>query len=274
MTAVAAAALFAAGCATPSSARMAMPLAATSSPPHTASTPAKPTPAPTVTKTVTEAPPASSPAQSGAPQAPATPAAVPPSGSGLSDAVPASSSTPAPPPSSFTPPPCEFGVCVPWVWYKATRVINNNAMLPIPTFGESMDNNTPNKTTLTDTVSGTVTVGAKLGGNLSANPSAMGIAAGTAGIMPEVSAQVSITETKTVAVPVPAGDQGVIMFGVPAVEVAGKVLSRSVTGKITSTPMNAWVPLNPSVFGFNAYVTPLTGSGPRSELPVIPVPAG
>jgi hypothetical protein len=153
-------------------------------------------------------------------------------------------------------------------------VINNNALIPVPTFGESMDNNTPNTTTLTDTVTGTITVGAQLGGKIGGSPSVEGISAATASIDPQVSASVSITETKTVAVPVPAGDQGVIMFGVPAVEVAGEVLSRDVTGHITSTPMNAWVPLNPSVFGFNAYVTPLTGSGPKSELPVIPVPAG
>jgi hypothetical protein len=121
------------------------------------------------------------------------------------------------------------------VWYKATSVVNNNALLPIPTFGSSLDNN----------VSGS----SKL-------------------------ASATITETKTVEITVPHGDQGVIMFGVPAVEVKGYLYTRDVLGHVTRTPMEAWAPLYPAVFGFNAYVTPLAGKGTQSEVPVIPLPAG
>lgn len=274
VAAVAATVLLAAGCAAPSAA----PVAVVGGLPPASSTPAQPGAAPAVSPTAA-APSPAVPAQSvpaPAPALPAAPAASSQPASALSDAVPASSSVPAPPESAWQPPACDkvLGLCLPWVWYKATSVINNNALLAAPTFGSSLDNNTHNTAMLHDTVTGTVTISAQLAGQLSANPSFAGISGGTVGIDPQVSASVTITETKTVDISVPAGDQGVILFGVPAVEVAGDVFTRSVTGKITTIPMDAWVPLNPSVFGFSAYVTPLAGPAQKHEIPVIPIPAG
>lgn len=279
LTAAAAAAFFAAGCATPTSTTMAMESRATGSPP--AVKPAKPVSAPTArhtaaaappSRTAAAAPPTSTGVQAAVPQAPAP---APQSGPGLSDTTPASSTTPAPPPSTLQPPPCAFGACIPWVWYKATAVINNNALLPIPAFGASMDNNTPKSSTLTDTATGSITVGAQLGGKIgSGGPSAAGIASAIGEIDPQVSASVTVTTTKTVNIQVPHDYQGVITFGVPAVEVKGYVYTRDMFGHVTRIPMNAWAPVYPTIFGFNAYVTPLAGSGPKSEIPVIPIPAG
>jgi len=204
----------------------------------------------------------------------ALPAAASQSGPGLGDPTPASSSTPAPPPSTITPPPCVLGLCVPWVWYQPTSVVSNNALLPIPAFGSSLDNNTPGSATLTDMVAGSVTVSAQLAGTIGLSPSAQDIAGAIAQLTPQVGVQAMVSMTKTVNITVPQGDQGVITFGVPAVLVKGYVHTRGVFGNVTSTPMEAWAPLYPTVFGFNAYVQPLVGSGPKSEVPVIPVPAG
>ncbi len=204
----------------------------------------------------------------------ALPAAASQPGSGLSDSFPASSSTPAPPPSTVGPPPCSFGLCLPWVWYQATSVVDNNALLPIPAFGVSLDNNTSDPAMLTDKVTGSVQVSAQLVGKFSVSPSSSGIAAGTAELDPSVGVQATVTAEKDVAITVPPGDQGVIEFGVPAVLVDGVIHTRGIFGKVTSTPAQALVPLYPTVFGFNADVQPLVGNGPPSEVPVIPLPVG
>lgn len=267
MTAAAAAALFAAGCAVPSSTSVAVQSRATGSP-YAVSKPAKPVSSSTATHTETVVPPPGTAIRAKVPRSPSAPR----SGSGLSDTIPASSSTPAPPPTSFGPPPCAFGVCLPWVWYQATSVVNNNALLPIPAFGSSLDNNTPGSATLHDAAQGQIQVGAQLTGTVGANPSGGAIAGAIAQLAPQVSAQVQVQTTKTVDITVPHGDKGVITFGVPGVLVKGYVHTRDVFGHVTSTPVEAWAPLYPTVFGFNAYVQPLVGSGPQSEVPVIPVP--
>lgn len=204
----------------------------------------------------------------------ALPAAAATPGPSLSDPTPASSSTPAPPPGTVGPPPCFLGLCIPWVWYQATSVVNNNELLPVPAFGTSLDNNTSDPATLTDKVTGSVQVSAQLVGKFGVSPSASGIAAGTAELDPSVGVQATVTAEKDVAITVPPGDQGVIEFGVPAVLVNGYIYTRNIFGKVTSTPAQALVPLYPTVFGFNAYVQPLVGNGPPSEVPVIPLPAG
>jgi hypothetical protein len=271
ITAAAVAALFAAGWVARSPNTVAAEGRATDSP-SAATKPAKPVPWPTATHTPTVTPPPSTAVQADMPPSPTPSSPAPQPGSGLSDTTPASSSTPAPPPVSFGPPPCAFGVCVPWVWYQATSVVNNNALLPVPAFGSSMDNNTAGPAMLTDMVQGTVQVAAQLAGTVGLSPSAQDIAGAIAQLTPQVSAQAQLQTTKTVEVTVPQGDKGVITFGVPAVLVKGYVHTRGVFGHVTSTPLEAWAPLYPTVFGFSAYVQPLVGNGPQSEVPVIPVP--
>lgn len=203
--------------------------------------------------------------------APALPAAASQPGSGLGDPTLGSSSTPAPPPGTIAPPPCFFGICLPWVWYQPTKVIDNNALLPIPAFGSALNNNTADPTTLQDEVSGSVTVSAQLAGKFGGDPSAEDIAGAIATLDPSVGVSATVSTDKTVEITVRLGDQGVIEFGVPAVLVKGFIHTRNVFGKVTSTPAEAWAPLYPTVFGFNAYVQPLAGKGPKSEVPVIPL---
>lgn len=192
-------------------------------------------------------------------------------GLGLSDTTPASSSTPPDSPSSIEPPPCSDGYCVPWVWYQATKIINNNALIPIPAFGTSMDNNTPDPANLTDMVKGSVQVTAGLSGSIPIAPGA--VAGSIAALTPSVQGQATVETDKTVEIKVRPGYQGVILFGVPAVLVEGYVHTRDASGHVTSIPEEAWAPAYPVVFGFNAYVQKLHGVGPKSEIPVVPVPA-
>ena len=158
------------------------------------------------------------------------------------------------------------------MWYQATSVVNN-MLMPIPGFGSSLDNNTGSPATLTDEASGSITVSAQLLGKFGLNPGAAPIAGAVAELDPQVGASATVTTNKTVAITVPTGDQGVIEFGVPAVEVNGFIHTRDVLGNVTSTPAQAVAPLYPTVFGFNAQVQPLVGNGPSSEVPVIPLPA-
>lgn len=192
-------------------------------------------------------------------------------GLGLSDTTPASSSTPPDSPSSIEPPPCSDGYCVPWVWYQATKIINNNALIPIPAFGTSMDNNTPDAATLTDMVKGSVQVTAGVTGKIA--PPAAAIAGAVAELDPSVQGQATVETDKTVAITVRPGYQGAILFGVPAVLVKGYIHTRDSSGHVTSIPEEAWAPAYPVVFGFNAYVQKLHGVGPKSEVPVVPIPA-
>src|ERR1700722_13296359 len=189
----------------------------------------------------------------------ALPAVASQPGPGLSDPFPASSSTPAPPPSTVKPPPCAFGLCVPWVWYQATRVVNNAALLPIPAFGVSLDNSTSDPAMLTDKVTGSIQVSAQLVGKFTVSmaPSASSIAGGAAELDAALGAQAKVAAEKDVEITVPPGDQGVIEFGVPAVLVDGIIHTRGILGKVTSTPAQALVPLYPTVFGFSAHVQPL-----------------